>query len=185
MNKEFIQPRYDEGGFAGIPDRITATPLQRTTPHRRKGAVGRRSANLDEAELRLQDHLLGRGAFGLAAEHEGLRPEGGGAQARGDRKLHEAHALVVRTELGEGIGLAGEVELECVPQGTLVERMRAYTMLGDTVADAYAALMPKYGFRKTVAMLVEAFRPSEQWPGCSSCSLITFRMKDRCLSNSL
>ena len=28
-----------------------------------------------------------------------------------------------------------------------VERMRAYTMLGDTVADAYAALMPTYGFR--------------------------------------
>lgn len=38
----------------------------------------------------------------------------------------------------------------------LVERMRAYTMLGDTVADAYAALMPKYGFKKTVSMLKEA-----------------------------
>jgi hypothetical protein len=38
----------------------------------------------------------------------------------------------------------------------LVERMRAYTMLGDTVADAYAALMPKYGFKKTVSMLTEA-----------------------------
>src|SRR6185436_7423343 len=23
MNKDFIKPRYDEGGFAGIPDRIT------------------------------------------------------------------------------------------------------------------------------------------------------------------
>ncbi|MDP3736752.1 MAG: oxygenase MpaB family protein [Hyphomonadaceae bacterium] len=38
----------------------------------------------------------------------------------------------------------------------LVERMRAYTMLGDTVADAYAGLMPKYGFRKIVGMLTEA-----------------------------
>src|SRR5262245_56656341 len=37
-----------------------------------------------------------------------------------------------------------------------VERMRAYTMLGDTVADAYAALMPKFGFRKLVGMLIEA-----------------------------
>ena len=34
-----------------------------------------------------------------------------------------------------------------------VERMRAYTMLGDTVADAYAALMPKYGFRGLIGML--------------------------------
>jgi hypothetical protein len=38
----------------------------------------------------------------------------------------------------------------------LVERMRAYTMLGDTVADAYAALMPTYGFRRLVGMLTEA-----------------------------
>jgi hypothetical protein len=37
-----------------------------------------------------------------------------------------------------------------------LERMRAYTMLGDGVADAYAALMPKYGFRKLVGMLTEA-----------------------------
>ena len=37
-----------------------------------------------------------------------------------------------------------------------VERMRAYTMLGDTVADAYAALMPRYGFRPLVSMLEHA-----------------------------
>ena len=37
-----------------------------------------------------------------------------------------------------------------------VERMRAYTMLGDTVADAYAALMPKYGFRGLIGMLQHA-----------------------------
>jgi hypothetical protein len=37
-----------------------------------------------------------------------------------------------------------------------VERMRAYTMLGDTVADAYAALMPSHGFRRLVGMLTEA-----------------------------
>lgn len=37
-----------------------------------------------------------------------------------------------------------------------VELLRAYTMLGDLVADAYAALMPKYGFRRLVAMLSEA-----------------------------
>ncbi|GGC49130.1 oxygenase MpaB family protein [Chelatococcus reniformis] len=38
----------------------------------------------------------------------------------------------------------------------LVGRIRAYTMLGDNVADAYAALMPEYGFRRLVAMLAEA-----------------------------
>ncbi|MEI6642662.1 MAG: oxygenase MpaB family protein [Novosphingobium sp.] len=38
----------------------------------------------------------------------------------------------------------------------LIERMEAYTMLGDTVADPYAALMPQLGFRPLVDMLVKA-----------------------------
>ncbi|MDE2560751.1 MAG: DUF2236 domain-containing protein [Sphingomonadales bacterium] len=38
----------------------------------------------------------------------------------------------------------------------LIGRMEAYTMLGDTVADPYAALMPEYGFRPLVEMLVTA-----------------------------
>ena len=37
-----------------------------------------------------------------------------------------------------------------------VERARANTMLGDTVADAYAALMPQYGFRRLIDMLTQA-----------------------------
>lgn len=37
-----------------------------------------------------------------------------------------------------------------------VERARAYTMLGDTVADAYAALMPQFGFRRLIEMLTQA-----------------------------
>lgn len=37
-----------------------------------------------------------------------------------------------------------------------VERFRAYTMLGDTVADAYAALMPQYGLGKLITMLKKA-----------------------------
>lgn len=37
-----------------------------------------------------------------------------------------------------------------------VERTLAFTMLGDPVADAYAALIPKYGFKRLVDMLVEA-----------------------------
>ena len=38
----------------------------------------------------------------------------------------------------------------------LIARMEAYTMLGDTVADPYAALMPQLGFRPLVDMLVKA-----------------------------
>jgi len=37
-----------------------------------------------------------------------------------------------------------------------VALIKAYTMLGDLVADAYAALMPKYGFRPLIQMLTKA-----------------------------
>lgn len=37
-----------------------------------------------------------------------------------------------------------------------VEKIRNYTMLGDRVSDAYAALIPQYGFRALVAMLDDA-----------------------------
>lgn len=37
-----------------------------------------------------------------------------------------------------------------------IERALAYTMLGDNVADAYAALMPKYGFKPLIDMLETA-----------------------------
>jgi hypothetical protein len=37
-----------------------------------------------------------------------------------------------------------------------VTRIKAYTMLGDLVTDAYAALMPKYGFHGLVTMLAQA-----------------------------
>jgi hypothetical protein len=38
----------------------------------------------------------------------------------------------------------------------LVERIRNYTMMGDKVADAYAALIPDFGFRSLVTMLERA-----------------------------
>ncbi len=37
-----------------------------------------------------------------------------------------------------------------------MQRALAYTMLGDNVADAYAALMPEYGFRRLIDMLSTA-----------------------------
>lgn len=38
----------------------------------------------------------------------------------------------------------------------IVEKIRTYTMLGDRVADPYAALMREYGFRNLIGMLVKA-----------------------------
>jgi hypothetical protein len=37
-----------------------------------------------------------------------------------------------------------------------VELMRAYTLIGDSVADPYAALMPRYGARRLITMLDDA-----------------------------
>lgn len=45
---------------------------------------------------------------------------------------------------------------ELLANGELVDRIRAYTMCGDTVADAYAALIPAYGFSKLAGMLSQA-----------------------------
>ncbi|NQX90012.1 MAG: hypothetical protein HRT77_15245, partial [Halioglobus sp.] len=38
----------------------------------------------------------------------------------------------------------------------LVDIVRNYTMTGDRVADAYAALIPKYGFRRLITLLETA-----------------------------
>lgn len=67
----------------------------------------------------------------------------------------------------ERLLLDGDVagsELRCYPKVAarllenteLIERMAAYTLMGDGVADPYAALMPQYGFRRLVDWLVEA-----------------------------
>lgn len=46
-----------------------------------------------------------------------------------------------------------------------VAKLRAYTMLGDSVADAYAALLPEYGAKRLIAMLQQACaRGLEQVP---------------------
>jgi hypothetical protein len=45
---------------------------------------------------------------------------------------------------------------ELLANEELVARINAYTMHGDPVADAYAALIPEYGFRRLATMLEEA-----------------------------
>ena len=53
-------------------------------------------------------------------------------------------------------GVSGVSRADYLANTDLVARIRAYTMLGDMTADAYAALMPKLGFRPLVDMLVQA-----------------------------
>src|SRR6202167_5149793 len=45
---------------------------------------------------------------------------------------------------------------ELLADEELVARIKAYTMHGDPVADAYAALIPEFGFRRLATMLEEA-----------------------------
>ena len=45
---------------------------------------------------------------------------------------------------------------ELLANAELVALIKAYTMQGDIVADAYVALMPQYGHQKLVTMLMDA-----------------------------
>lgn len=67
-----------------------------------------------------------------------------------ERWAAEAEAM---SELGRVKGIDRAAYLG---DADLVARIREYTMLGDRTGDAYAALMPKLGFQRSVAMLVEA-----------------------------
>ena len=55
-----------------------------------------------------------------------------------------------------GLGEYTHLRTQLLANKDIVEKIRAYTLLGDTVADPYAALMPEYGFRRLVGMLTEA-----------------------------
>jgi hypothetical protein len=55
-----------------------------------------------------------------------------------------------------------------------VELIRNYTMMGDKVADAYAALIPEYGFRTLVAMLEEACEKGVEAVPNAPRELVTF-----------
>ncbi|MEY4578659.1 MAG: hypothetical protein RL701_3362 [Pseudomonadota bacterium] len=46
--------------------------------------------------------------------------------------------------------------LEIKPSREQIELIRAYTLLGDSVADAYAALIPTYGVRRLIVLLQQA-----------------------------
>ncbi len=63
-----------------------------------------------------------------------------------ERFTEDASQAIVKDRAPMGVAMTDH-ELELV---------RAYTMLGDIVADAYAALMPKYKFRDLIRMLGEA-----------------------------
>lgn len=58
-----------------------------------------------------------------------------------------------RTELSE---VKGKTRAEYLADTELVASIREYSMLGDITGDAFAALIPQYGFRRLVDMLIEA-----------------------------
>ena len=58
-----------------------------------------------------------------------------------------------RTELSD---VKGKCRAEYLADSELVARIREYSLLGDITGDAYAALMPQFGFRRLVDMLTEA-----------------------------
>lgn len=58
-----------------------------------------------------------------------------------------------RTELSD---VRGKRRADYLADSELVARIREYSMLGDITGDAYAALIPQYGFRRLVDMLTEA-----------------------------
>src|SRR5215831_14922169 len=62
--------------------------------------------------------------------------------------------LHVRSQLPPSF--ASKYRAGILADGEKVDRQLAYTMLGDVVADAYAALIPEFGFRRLVDMLVLA-----------------------------
>lgn len=50
----------------------------------------------------------------------------------------------------------GHYRAQTLADKDAIARAKAYTMLGDNVADAYAALLPEYGFRRLIDMLKQA-----------------------------
>lgn len=58
-----------------------------------------------------------------------------------------------KTELSD---VRGKKRADYLADAELVARIREYSMLGDITGDAYAALMPQFGFRRLVDMLTEA-----------------------------
>ena len=68
----------------------------------------------------------------------------------------------------------------------LIELIRNYTMTGDAVADAYAALIPEYGFKTLVTMLeAPAIMVSKTFTMHPKSSLLSFAPWKRRLNGSI
>ena len=73
-----------------------------------------------------------------------------------DFSLHPERLLLDGDIAGSELRAYPMVAAKLLEDTALMERMGAYTVMGDAVADPYAALMPQYGFKRLVDMLVEA-----------------------------
>ncbi len=56
----------------------------------------------------------------------------------------------------EFVGLNPDIRARLLENEDRMAKIRTYTMMGDSTADAYAALIPQYGFRTLVSMLETA-----------------------------
>ncbi len=73
-----------------------------------------------------------------------------------DFSIHPERLLLDGDVAGSELRAYPKVAAKLLENRELMERIGAYTMMGDALADPYAALMPQYGFRRLVDMLVEA-----------------------------
>lgn len=73
-----------------------------------------------------------------------------------DFDIHSERLLIDGDVAGSELRSYPKVAARLLENTELMERMAAYTLMGDAVADPYAALMPQYGFRRLVDLLVEA-----------------------------
>lgn len=73
-----------------------------------------------------------------------------------DFSIQPERLLVDGDIAGSELRAHPKVAAKLLENTELMERIGAYTLMGDAVADPYAALMPQYGFKRLVDMLVEA-----------------------------
>ena len=91
-----------------------------------------------------------------------------------DFSLHPERLLLDGDIAGSELRAYPKVAAKLLKDHALMERMGAYTLMGDAVADPYAALMPAYGFKRLVDMLVEACDKGVEKVEGAPAELVTF-----------
>ncbi|GEN99490.1 hypothetical protein NSE01_13230 [Novosphingobium sediminis] len=91
-----------------------------------------------------------------------------------DFEIHPERLLLDGDVAGSELRSYPKAAARLLENTELMERIAAYTLMGDAVADPYAALMPEYGFRRLVDMLVEACDKGADKVEGAPAELVTF-----------